>query len=285
MGVDFLQETEMVASGFQKIDFDFMIKKLSVKILAAIILLFCYCSSSYSQGNVLSEGEELVYVVSYGFIKLGEVKISLSGKKYIEGKEIYFSKATMKTYSGIPFVSLNSVFESEMIYENNRVYSRRFKAVEYKEDGILKIEYAFNYDSNFVHVIVTKDGRTDRDEKIKINQNVKFQDGLSLFYCARLDSYSEENFMIPVFMNEAETSVKYYFNSQKEETSASIFDDDIKTIRCNGNASFKGVFGLTGEFAGWFSDDEARIPIKSQMNVMIGSVTLELESYKRKNWH
>ena len=90
--------------------------------------------------------------------------------------------------------------------------------------------------------------------------------------------------MIPVFMNESETSVNYFFNAQKEEIPVSIFDNDIRTVRCNGTANFKGVFGLTGEFAGWFSDDEARIPLKSQMNVMIGSVTLELDSYKRKNW-
>lgn len=260
-------------------------KLLTEKTITALLILILFFTDSYSQNNVLSEGEELVYIVSYGFIELGEVRINLTEKKYTDGKEIYVSKSTMKTYKGIPFVSLNSVFESEMAFENNSIYTVHFKATEYKEDGVLKIDYNFYYDSNYVHVTVTKDGRTQRDEKIRINENVKFQDGLSLFYCARLNSFSDENFLIPVFMNEAETSVNYFFNSQKEETSVSIFDYNLRTVRCNGTANFKGVFGLTGEFAGWFSDDEARIPLKSQMNVMIGSVSLELDSYKRKNWH
>jgi hypothetical protein len=85
-------------------------------------------------------------------------------------------------------------------------------------------------------------------------------------------------------MNEAETSVNYYFSAKAEDVSLSNFDDDIKSVKCSGMANFTGVFGLSGEFAGWYSNDEARIPLKSQMNVIIGNVTLELDSYKRTGW-
>jgi len=238
----------------------------------------------YSQDNILSEGEELTYVVSYGFIELGEVKFLITHKQKDGGKEIYFAKSTMKSYKGIPFVSLNSVFESVMVYENKQLYTINFKAVDHKEEGTFKAEYVFNYDSDYVNVKVVMNDEVKKNENIRINDNVKFQDGLSLFYNARINSFSNENYIIPVFMNETETSVSYFFNSQKEKISIPLFDDEISSVRCNGNANFKGVFGLTGEFAGWFSSDEARIPLKSQMNVMIGSVTLELSSYKRKNW-
>ena len=127
-------------------------------------------------------------------------------------------------------------------------------------------------------------GKIERDEKIKFNSNVKFQDGLSLFYLARLNSFSSENFLIPVFMNEVETSVNYYFSTKSEDVSISIADNDINSVRCNGVANFEGIFGLTGEFIGWFSNDDARVPVKSQLNVTIGSITLELDSYKREGW-
>lgn len=231
------------------------------------------------------EGEVLNYVVYYGFIKLGEVDMKITGKKTENERIIYTSKSIMKSYKGIPFVSLNSIFESDMIYEGKELYSKRFKATEYNEEGTVVIEYFFNYDSNFVYVKKNNKGKIERDEKIKFNSNVKFQDGLSLFYLARLNSFSEENYLVPVFMNEAETSVNYYFSAKNDEISISKFDYDINSVRCNGVANFEGVFGLSGEFVGWFTNDEARVPLKSQLSVMIGNITLELDSYKRIGWN
>jgi hypothetical protein len=41
---------------------------------------------------------------------------------------------------------------------------------------------------------------------------------------------------------------------------------------------------MTGEFTGWFSDDEAAVPIKGKLNVLLGSVTVELIQWKRDSW-
>ncbi|MBK6773996.1 MAG: hypothetical protein IPG78_18020 [Ignavibacteria bacterium] len=107
---------------------------------------------SFAQKDVLYEGEELNYIVYYGFIKLGEVKMKIISRKTEGDKIVYHSRSEMKTFKGIPFVSLNSVFESEMVFQGKDLYSRRFKATEYKDDGNVIIEYKFNYDSNFVYV-------------------------------------------------------------------------------------------------------------------------------------
>ena len=47
---------------------------------------------------------------------------------------------------------------------------------------------------------------------------------------------------------------------------------------------FISIFGLTGYFEGWFSNDEASIPIVAKMKVLIGNITLELKSWKREGW-
>ena len=256
--------------------------------LKAIIIFFvliCFSGNLLCQSKVLSEGEELNYVVYYGFIKLGEVKMKVTGKTSENDKTVFSSRCVMKSYNGIPFVSLNSVFESDMVYDGKEVYSKKFKATEYKEDAVVTIEYNFNYDSHYVYVRKINGGKVEIDENIPFNKNIKFQDGLSLFYNSRLNSFSTENFLIPVFMNEAETSVSYYYSSKAEDVSISIADDDIKSVKCSGVANFTGVFGLTGEFAGWFSNDDARVPLVSQVNVLIGNITLELDSYKRAGWN
>lgn len=272
-----------------KVKFQFVNKKSGYsKILIWCIILLSTISSFnvvMSQSKVLQVGEELNYTVNYGFIEIGSVTIKLTGKKTVGSNEIYTSTCTMRSNKGIPFVDLNSNFESEMLYNGNDLYTIRFKATEVKDDGKMEIEYKFHYDSNYVYVLKNNLGNIEIDKNIPFNQNVKFQDGLSLFFKSRLNSFSSENFMIPVFMNESETSVNYYFNTQKEEVFVPVFDEDLNSFRCNGVANFEGVFGLSGEFAGWFSDDEARVPLKSQMNVIIGSVTLELNSFKRNGWH
>lgn len=263
-----------------------MIKSdIMLKTIFIFLILISFNSNLLSQNKVFSEGEELNYIVYYGFIKLGEVKMRITGRTAENDNTVYSSRCVMRSYSGIPFVSLNSVFESDMVFNGKEVYSKKFKATEYKEDAVVTVEYKFNYDSDFVHVQKINGGKVEIDEKIHFNKNIKFQDGLSLLYNSRLNSFSTENFLIPVFMNEAETSVSYYFSSKAEDVSLSISDDDIKSVKCSGVANFTGVFGLSGEFAGWFSDDDARVPLKSQMNVLIGNITLELDSYKRAGWN
>lgn len=272
-----------------KVKFQFVNKKSgywNILILSVIFLsTMSFFNIALSQSKVLQVGEELNYTVNYGFIEIGKVTIKLTEKKTVGSNEIYTSTCIMRSNKGIPFVDLNSNFESEMVYDGNDLYTIRFKATEIKDDGKIEIEYKFHYDSNYVYVLKNNLGNIEIDKNIPFNQNVKFQDGLSLFFKSRLNSFSSDNFMIPVFMNESETSVNYYFNSQKEEVFVPVFDEDLNSFRCNGIANFEGVFGLSGEFAGWFSDDEARVPLKSQMNVIIGSVTLELNSFKRNGWH
>lgn len=252
--------------------------------LIFILIFSAVCfKNSQPQSKVMIDGEELKYVVSYGFIKLGEVNMKITSARTDGSNVIYTARSEMKSYKGVPFVNLNSVYESEMIFDGKDLYSKKFKATDYQDNAVINIEYDFNYDSNYVYVLKKNNGNIERDEKINFNQNVKFQDGLSLFYKARINSFTTEDFLIPVFMNEAETSVNYFFASKKEEVSFSS-EDDIRAVRCNGVANFVGVIGLSGEFGGWFSDDEARIPLKAQVNVILGNINLELDSYHRPGW-
>jgi hypothetical protein len=58
----------------------------------------------------------------------------------------------------------------------------------------------------------------------------------------------------------------------------------IDTIEFDGRAEFVGIFGLTGGFSGWFSNDEAAIPIVAKMKVILGSVRVELKRWNRPGW-
>lgn len=241
-------------------------------------------ANTFPQSKVLDQGEDLKYIVYFGFIKLGEVKIKMSNVESSEGKKICNASATLKSYDGVPFVSLNNIFESEMEVVKEQLYSKKFYATEFKGKDIAKTDYRFNYDSNKVKIIKETNYKIERNESVAFNKGVKYQDGLSIFYLARLNSFANKNYIVPVYINESQSSVKYSFNINKDVVSISSVDYDVSVIKIAGVADFTGVFGLTGEFIGWFSDDEYRVPIKAQLNVLIGSITLELSTYKKTNW-
>lgn len=257
-----------------------------MKTVVSIILslLLVYFQNSFSRDKVLEVGEELNYKVYYGFIKLGEVSFKVTDSYNENNKTIMNAIARIKSYEGIPLVNVNFIFETKFINVNNDVYSIRFFSTEFKNKTLIRTEYKFDYDKNIIFVKKEINDRVDKDLSIPLSDVKKFQDGLSIFYHARLQSFANKNFINPVFINEEQSSVRYSFNINKDVISTDIADYDISVIKIAGVADFEGIFGLTGEFVGWLSDDDARIPIKAQFNVTIGSISLELSSYNRKNW-
>lgn len=259
--------------------------------IVLILLSFSFVSHLYSQQDkILEIGEELNYSVYYGFIKLGEVKFKITGKGKEGKKDSFTSTASIKSFESIPLVNINYIFESIMMYDKSEVHSTKFTATEFKEKSITNIYYTFDYDDKMIRTVKEVDGKEEGKNDFKLDKEKMYQDGLSLFYNARLQSLNDKiketggRYNVPVYINEKESSVRYSFNTRPESVEIDMVDYDVKCIRVAGVADFVGVFGLTGEFAGWFSDDESRVPIKAKFNVTIGSITLELTSFKKRNW-
>jgi hypothetical protein len=253
------------------------LKKL--KYILFVFLIYC---NSFAQPKMLEVGEELTYKVYYGFIKLGEVRFKISG--YDATTKKYTATAELKNYEALPLIKINYFFESTMISKGDSLYSRRFYSSEFKEKDINHIDYTFDYEKGIIIAKNDKNFQNEEKNEIKIDANKRFQDGLSLFYDARVHSLVNKNYIVPVYINGQESSVNYSFNMNKDVVSSDLKSYDMSAIKIIGTAHFKGVFGLTGEFVGWLSDDDARVPLKAKFNVSIGSVTLELTSYKKKLW-
>ena len=88
----------------------------------------------------------------------------------------------------------------------------------------------------------------------------------------------EETILIDFDNNEIEQL------EEKKPVEIDAVDYPIQSIYFKGKAHWEGVYGLTGEFEGWFSDDDARVPIKANMKILIDHVTIELIKWKRKDW-
>lgn len=226
------------------------------------------------------EGEELVYNVRYGFINLGQVKIKTTGKTRTAGSPAFSTIAYIDSYKGVPFVDLHAVYESLI---DSAVFSRHFRGKTKENDNWNFAQYQFDYDRQRVIMEVgPQEGTVARRETVTVHGPA--HDGLSLFFCARDRLYAGRTVTIPAVVAEKSANVNINFFRERSSVEIDAVDYNIDVVSFEGNADFVGIFGLTGDFEGWFSNDEARIPILAKMKVIIGSVTVELMRWNRPGW-
>jgi hypothetical protein len=89
---------------------------------------------------------------------------------------------------------------------------------------------------------------------------------------------------MPTVIMEDTVNTVVNFNGKQEPVSIDAVQYPIKSVYLNGEANWTGIYGLSGRFEGWFSDDDARIPVKAKMKVYVGSVTIELQKWRRGSW-
>ncbi|MBI4534640.1 MAG: DUF3108 domain-containing protein [Ignavibacteriae bacterium] len=230
--------------------------------------------------KVLIEEEELIYNVRYGFIDLGQVRIRILGKETTPQHVAYRGKALIDSYRGVPFVDLHAMYESLI---DSAVFAREF--VGKSKDGKIWTysKYVFDYDTR---QIIMESGRRDSivEKRDTVEADTLYQDGLSLFFYARDQLYSRKRVNIPTLITEQKVRTYIDFHNTREAVEIDAVDYPIDVIQFEGTADFVGIFGLTGDFEGWFSNDEARVPIMAKMKVIIGSVTIELMKWSRPGW-
>jgi len=227
-------------------------------------------------------GEDITYVVSYSFLKLGEVRLRIINKKEYQGKTVYNTIAHIDSYSGIPFVNLHQIYESKV---NTDYYSEYFKGLVRKEEFTTYTEYYFDYKN---HKLKVKKGKVSPSESWTDSTTTAekmYHDGLSIFYYARMNNGQNKSVKVPCFVTEEKVFTKINFYDRIEKIRIDAVDHDIACTYLDGDTDFTSVFGLTGRFEGWFSNDKAAVPILAKMKVIIGNVNLELKSWKRPGWN
>jgi len=227
-------------------------------------------------------GEELIYEVSYSLLKLGRVTIKVKDKKIINGRTYFSTAAYIDSYSGIPFVDLHQIYESHV---STNYYSEYFRGLVRYEDHTSYTEYRFSQGKGVINI---KKGKVYPPEvwiDSITSADKKYQDGLSIFFYARMNFGKDKTENVPCFVNEKKVYTKINFYTEPTEVSIDAVDYDISCLHLDGETDFVSVFGLTGYFEGWFSNDEASIPVIAKMKVIIGNITLELKQWKREGWN
>lgn len=235
---------------------------------------------SGTNSEKLFVGEDLTYVVKYAFFNLGEVRFKVLEKTKINNKPVYKTIAYIDSYPDLPFVSLHQVYES---FIDSSLFPLKFFAKIFGDDTVF-VEYNFIGNSK-VEMQKGKLGDSKLWLDSTANTDKRMQDGLSILYYARMNFGELRTVSIPCFVNEKEEATLINFFNESEPISIDAVDYEVDCLKLDGKTDFISVYGLTGNFEGWFSNDSFSVPIRAKMNVIIGSVNLELIKWNEKLWN
>ncbi len=257
--------------------------------MKAIAILIFLVSASFSKPDDFRfSSEYLEYDVYWKFLNLGKIKVWTK----VYGDSVY-STIQVKSNPYIFFVSVDYTFESK--FHKGKMFDSELYVYEVK-DGI-PLKTIFSREDEFI-VAKQIDARNgDLKGQKSLNYYDKYYHGITAFFAARIlcgtgvSVYlpllfaTEEKNEYPPFVMRIE-KVRFDFPDEREEVEISTFKSEVKTIKFSGYASFvsKELAGVTGEFAGWLSDDWARVPIKATFNTFLGVVRLELSKWEKDEW-
>jgi hypothetical protein len=173
---------------------------------------------------------------------------------------------------------MHNVYES---YIDDDIRVHLFYAEE-RIDGVLyDTEYRFNYQDSLIHVTMTDMDDTTKTIRKDVPFDVTIRDGTSMIFYARKNAHwNHADTLYSIYEAEID-KVLLNFTGKKEEITL-VNDEKISSHYVDGRLLIKGIAGVTGPYRGWFSTDPQRVPLKAYLKVFIGSVKVELESWK--NW-
>jgi hypothetical protein len=251
---------------------------ISITIVGLNPLLHNYLESKYPKK--IEVGEDITYVVKYLMFEIGEIHLKVLREETSGKDTLYSAIAYIDSYLGIPFVDLHQIYETKF---DTKQVSHFFKGILLSTDTTFT-KYNFDQSNKKIHILKGRE-RTNKIWTDSIaNYDRNYEDGLSLFYFARMRTGQTKTIIVPVFINEKYEKTLINFYEKVEDQDIDAVDYDIACVRLDGETEFRGIFGLTGYFEGWFSDDERAVPIIAKMQVIIGSITLELKEWNKKEW-
>lgn len=258
------------------------------KFLIATLLVFItfslpFGNKMYSEKNksIFQVGEFLKYEVSFLGITLGWITVQSEGIEDFNGNKTYKAQAIMDSRDGIPFVDLWAKFNGWM--DPSLSYSHNFtSSIKDPPNSWLYDEYHLNYDDKKIGYKLWKDDKLIKDKQFENKKKVV--DGTSLFFLARQFTNMKRTVVIPTLITDTLYNTHINFRGDIEGIKIDAIDYKVRTLFFDGRADWEGIYGLNGKFKGWFSDDDARIPIKAEMNVYVGNVDITLIEWKRDGW-
>ncbi|UCF62718.1 MAG: DUF3108 domain-containing protein [bacterium] len=231
---------------------------------------------SWYQVSAFHHGEWLRYKVKWGVIRLGTIEIY---QEKLDLKTASLFRISMHARSvNLPFI--NVFFTNEGVLNPAEPTLKSFTLISGK-DGNNVTTYTYNTVTKTVLMTTKENHQIIRMDSMKYAKNI--YDAVGIFMMIRCLSNSGFNVTLNNIVEFKITQTHLNFIGEREIIKVSAFDTEQKTVKFSGRADWVGNAwaGITGPFRGWILDDSSAIPLKVQLKIFLGSITLELEDFKR----
>jgi hypothetical protein len=243
-------------------------------------------SISSNPSTVISDTEELLYEASWWAFKLGQIRIRTTVSRGADGNLRPSATAYIDSYGNLPFVDVHSISATEMDSTLSTITSR---SIEKRKDEWWVLKHDYYPETKKLITETTWQRTKDSVPYTPPNFDTltvegQLEDGLSIFFFARANLHSFKTFRLPTIVYEALGRTTLEFTGDTKTIDIEGYEEPIAVKGLRGMAEFEGLFGMSGEFEGWFTDDAAAVPVKAKLGVIIGSIELELKKWKRVGW-
>lgn len=214
------------------------------------------------------DGEILRFKVKWGFIRVGTVEIS---QRIIEPSYPPWYLVQMRASST----------EFKVVLHASSPTNSRFVLEKGKEKQTRTV-YWYDSQQNLILMENWENGNLLR--RTSHSYEDAYYDVLGLIMMMRCLLDSGGTVTLPTIVDSGLKDTDLNFTDVVKKIKVSAFERPVKARQVEGMAKWKAWAGLSGPFEGWFSDDEAAIPLKIRLRVSLGTITLELEQVHRPEW-
>jgi hypothetical protein len=234
--------------------------------------------------GVFQPGEMLRYRVRWTFFRLGTLTLRADrDTSSADGSDV---RLIMQVESNpdLPFLRIQEYNESHV--DSKAICTRHFLARHQNGNDLLEIRQQYDQRTQTARASEA-DLNTD---SVIVSNTIEhapcFVDGPALLFKARALSRSTGTVRVATMTRGKIENTTLEFGGDTEDLEIGAWGKEIRTRKYYGHADWTGgtSVGLGGGFTGWVSDDDAAVPIRAELKILLGSIVLELEEWTRPGW-
>lgn len=225
-------------------------------------------------------GEDVLYSVHWGIIRVGELNTEIVDTLIYKGHEAYKVRFSLDSNPVLKFIaSLHSDYFSIIDQRTKQTYCHY---LHIRENNIT-VEKVYDFDrinGIFKCRIIREDGHIDYLEKYLPRNTI---DGNSVLFYSRQVVKERRTELVLTTIDETFVITEISFNNVKDPIM--VRGKEELAFRINGENRYKGIVGFTGKFRGWFRDDPSYTPVGSDFEIWIGRISIKMATVEEQQLH
>ncbi len=240
-------------------------------IFIVILLLSSINSQNFRkiENKAFGVGEKLDYEVKYGFVKAGFATWEIPQIVYIKNRQTYHVIFTVRSHPSFDWIyKVRDRYETYLDVDG--IFPWKF--VQQLREGSFKKDYWIEFDHYRLKALTPKG---EFDIPLYVNDIV-----FAFFYVRTMDFSNLKKGDVINLSNFYNTKVYpldvVYHGKETVELDLGKFN----CIKVEPIIKEGGLFKTSGKIFIWFTDDQIRVPVKVQTQILIGSINANLISFK-----